>query len=180
MSFFNFDKIFLKDSQGRKVFYPLIFLGSGFVVETKEQEEQIKNLYKKSFIINIVWCILLLIGTLIQNLPTILFLLLIFGSPFIILGWFLVASRKITKDLSKSQDRPTLLGWIRIFAKNSPWFSLIIIEGFLVYMLIGMIKVMIAERYSLPGEIIRLLFFSFIFFWAGIAGYMIFYKAAKK
>lgn len=80
---------FQLDSQGRKLFFPWGFWGSGFVVENQEQEKDIINFRMKIDDMSIFYYLLL---------PTVI-------GFFILLWYYGSQADKVTKNLQRSTEK---------------------------------------------------------------------------
>src|SRR3989344_4757631 len=108
MEFLNklVDISFKKDLQGRPLFYPWGYWGSGFIVEPESKQDQIrnflKNIYTASFIIPLVFLLASSSDSLLQNLIAASLLILL---PLLL--WYYFSVKNLTKDFQKTSEKLT-------------------------------------------------------------------------
>ena len=90
------DAVFKKDSAGNNVFYPWGIFGSGFIIHSEDQKNQIRNFYKTMYrmMLPAIVIIHVLVGVWLN-----LVLLPIY------IAWYHLRMRKITKDLPKTLEK---------------------------------------------------------------------------
>lgn len=90
------DSVFKKNALGDTLFYPRGILGSGFIIDSEDKKNQIRGFYKKSLMVMLTTCIFIQIAVGF-------WLNLVFLTVFEV--WYYFMAKKITKDLSKTEEK---------------------------------------------------------------------------
>lgn len=90
------DAAFKKDSQGRNLFFPWGIFGSGFIVESEEQRNQIRNFFKKMYMV--------IVPTIIIIQMAVGFWLNLVLIP-VYCVWYYFTIKKITQNLPRTTER---------------------------------------------------------------------------
>ena len=90
------DASFKKDSQDRDLFYPYGVLGSGIILKSPEQKNQIRKTIKTSYmvIMPIIFAVQIFIGILANLVILVMYYV-----------WFYLYIKKTTKDLERSAEK---------------------------------------------------------------------------
>lgn len=124
--------LFIK-SKDKTVFFPMFLFGSGYIVDSKEQEEEIRSFLRKFYVITVGGG--LLVGFLLA--PFILALML--GG---VGAWYYYQTNQMTNDLKKSSERLTIDEKVNEIANAYDLKELIVIAALMIgFLLIGFIMI---------------------------------------
>ena len=161
------DGSFKVDSNGLNLFYPYGQFGSGYVLESEQQKNKIRNILKIALMVTLPIIILVQITVGFWfNLISI--------TIYYIIHYFYV--KKITKNLQRSDEKLTTSEVIKNSTKSHNFTTLILLATIsIAFTLIGFYALTKEQYFAIAGLIIG-------FFGLGsiLTGYMIFTKIKNK
>ena len=115
------DAAFKKDVSGNNLFYPWGIFGSGFIINSEDEKNQIRGFFKKMYMVMFPSIIIIhmTVGFWLN-----LVLLPVYGI------WYYFKAKKITKDLRKTEEKLKVSESYKNSAKSHNLSTLIILELF--------------------------------------------------